>query len=57
MPMLVMRKGTSRSLIHAANFVKVPLALFERSVEQNRSCSALIACPDMVRLIVACPYN
>src|SRR5882724_3341643 len=58
MPMLVIRKGILRSLIHAANFVKVLLAFFESSAEETRSCcSALIACPDVTRLIVTSPCH
>src|SRR5215471_1821839 len=48
MPMLVIRKGILRSLIQAANFVKLLSAFFERSAEESGSClSALIACPDV----------
>jgi len=50
MPILVMRKGTFRSLIHAATLVKLLLAAFERSVEETRSgFSQLIASPDGIR--------
>ena len=33
MPMLVTRKGTSRSFIHAANLVNLLFAFIERSAE------------------------
>jgi hypothetical protein len=52
MPILVIRKGIFRSLIYAANLVRLPLATCERLAGEARSCfSALIACPDKSRLM------
>ena len=57
MPILVIRKGILRSFVHAANLVKLLLAFLESSSKETRSCfSALIACPDGTRLIIASPY-
>jgi hypothetical protein len=47
MPILLTRKGRLRSLTHAANLVKVLLALLERSAVETESCfAALLPCPD-----------
>jgi hypothetical protein len=56
MPILVTRKGTFRSLIHAANLVNLLFAFVERPAEDTMSSvSAFVACPDRAQLMIASP--